>query len=94
MNINKVMNDALEISKKQGSAIVAAGLEQLKEERNERVVKFVAGLLNQISILQTQQEQVELQIKFQQDRLKAIHDGEFTITRTGQVVFEHNEYNV
>jgi len=91
--IDDVITDAMEISRKRGAALVAAGLNDLKEEYNKRLVKFVSGTMNQITELTAQRDRLDIAIKFQKDRLEAIHSGKFTVDARGNLTFTDGELN-
>ena len=91
--IDDVMSDAMTVSRKAGSELVQAGLAQLKNDYNARLVAFVAGTMNQVRNLTTQIEQFEYHLQYQKDRLAAINDGAFTVSAQGNITFKEPRLN-
>jgi len=92
-NIDDVMTDAITISRKAGSELVQAGLAQLKDDYNARLVAFVAGTMNHIRSLSTQIEQYQAHLQYQKDRLAAINDGAFRVDPQGNISFNNPRLN-
>jgi len=81
--IDDVITDAMEISRKRGAALVAAGTLLLSR----------LSTMNQITELTAQRDRLDIAIKFQKDRLEAIHSGKFTVDARGNLTFTDGELN-
>jgi chaperonin cofactor prefoldin len=91
--IDDVIHDAMTVTRKQGSALVQAALADLKQQYNERLVKFVSGTMTQIQTLTDQRDQLDSAIQLMKDRLQAINNGEFTISSRGEITFNEGKLN-
>ena len=84
---------ALIVSPEKGHELIQAGLARLNADRNEGVIRFVTGVMEQLRELQFNRLQLDKHIEFQQDRLKAIDEGKFNVNTIGQISFDETRLN-
>jgi hypothetical protein len=71
-----------------GPDLIKQAIEKRNHQLSEKVVSFVTGTMNQIEVLTKTLSDTETYLEFQRNRLKAIHNGKFQISNTGQIIFD------
>lgn len=91
----KVVQDAITFESEQvnGPMLLELSIEQMRKEYGEKLIAFTTGTMNQVRSLQDQIDRLQLQLKFQLDRLNAIKENQFNCSRDGRILFNEDRLN-